>query len=297
MQTLVIERGRSERNYWRDLFNYRELFLILAWRDVAVRYKQTVAGAAWAIVQPLLQTLMFTVIFGKIAGMHSTNGPYAVMVCAATLPWNFFSNALTLSSQSVVNNSNLISKIYFPRLIVPTSSVVVSFVDFLVAGSILAGLMVWYQVWPTWRLVALPALILFAIVTALGPGFITTALTVRFRDFRIIVPFVVQFGVYACGVPYDSSEIHKKLGEKLFFLYSLNPMVSVINGFRWAILGGERTAQTQEVSQHAIHGVVSSGAGDFCWPAFALSVVISLTMLAIGIKYFRKTERAFADII
>jgi lipopolysaccharide transport system permease protein len=296
MQTLVIERGRAESNYWRDLFNYRELFLILAWRDVAVRYKQTVAGAAWAIIQPLLQTLVLTVIFGKIAGMHS-NGPYAVMVCAASLPWNFFANALTLSSQSVVNNSNLISKIYFPRLIVPTSSVVVSFVDFLVAGSILAGLMAWYHVWPTWRLLALPFLVLMAIGTALGPGFISTALTVRFRDFRMIVPFIVQFGLYACGVPYDSSEMHKKLGEKLYFIYSLNPMVSVVNGFRWAVLGGETAAQPQATATGIGNAAMATDTSVFCWPAFALSIVIMLTLLVIGIKYFRKTERAFADII
>src|ERR1700722_11476895 len=175
MQTLVIERGRAEKNYWRDLYNYRELFLILAWRDVTVRYKQTVAGAAWAIVQPLLSIILFTVIFGKMAGLHS-DLPYPVMVCAGMLPWQFFANALSLSSQSVVNNSNLISKIYFPRLIVPSSSVVVSFIDFLVACVILAGLMAWYHVWPTWHLLALPVLVMMAIATALGPGFIATAL-------------------------------------------------------------------------------------------------------------------------
>ena len=296
MQTLVIERGRSERNYWRDLFHYRELFLILAWRDVTVRYKQTVAGAAWAIVQPLMQTVLFTVVFGKLGGFHS-NGPYAVVVYAASLPWNFFANALTLSSQSVVNNSNLISKIYFPRLIVPSSSVVVSFVDFLVAVPILAGLMAWYHVWPTWRLIVLPALMVLAIGTALGPGFLATALTVRFRDFRMIIPFIVNFGMYACGVPFDSGYVHQKIGDKLFFLYSLNPMVSVVNGFRWAILGDQTAAQPAGIINSVSQGAMAASPGAFCWPAFGLSIVIMLALLIIGVKYFRKTERAFADII
>jgi lipopolysaccharide transport system permease protein len=196
MQIMVIEPGRSEKNYWRDLLNYRELFFILAWRDVTVRYKQTSAGAAWAIIQPLMSIIIMTLVFGKLAGLHST-APYAIMVSAGMLPWTFFSNSLSMSSQSVVNNANLISKIYFPRLIIPTSSVVVSFVDFLVACTILAALMVWYHFWPTWRLLALPALMALAVAAALGPGFILTALTVRYRDFRILVPFIVQFGIYA----------------------------------------------------------------------------------------------------
>jgi len=275
MQTLVIEAGRAEKNYWRDLFNYRELFFILAWRDVTVRYKQTTAGAAWAIIQPMMSILIMTLIFGKLAGLHSA-APYAIMVSAGMLPWTFFSNSLSLSSQSVVNNANLISKIYFPRLIVPTSSVVVSFVDFLVACTILAVLMVWYHFWPTWRLVALPALMALAIAAALGPGFILTALTVRYRDFRIIIPFIVQFGIYACGVPFDNNLVHKHLGDGWYFVYSLNPMVGVIDGFRWAILGG---------------------AAGIYWPTFGLSIVLTLILLYIGIRYFRKTERLFADVI
>lgn len=275
MQLLVIEPGRSEKNYWRDLFNYRELFFILAWRDVTVRYKQTTAGAAWAIIQPLMSILIMTLIFGRLAGLQST-APYAIMVCAGMLPWTFFSNSLSMASQSVVNNANLISKIYFPRLIVPTSSVVVSFVDFLVACTILAALMVWYHFAPTWRLIALPALMALAIAAALGPGFILTALTVRYRDFRIIIPFIVQFGIYACGVPFSNDLVRQKLGEKLYLVYSLNPMVGVIDGFRWAILGG---------------------ASDIYWPGFGISIVLTLVLLYIGIYYFRKTERAFADVI
>ena len=213
---LILEPGRAAKNYWRDLFHYRELFLILAWRDVIVRYKQTAAGAAWALIQPLMSILIMTVIFGSVAGLPSEGGaPYAILVCAAMLPWQFFANALSLASQSVVNNANLISKIYFPRMIVPASSIVVSLVDFLVACSILAGLMVWYHFWPTWRLLVLPALVLLAVAAALGPGLIFTALTVRYRDFRMLIPFVVQFGLYVCPVAYSSNVIENKLVKKL----------------------------------------------------------------------------------
>lgn len=282
---LILEPGRAAKNYWRDLFHYRELFLILAWRDVIVRYKQSVAGAAWAIIQPLASIVIMTVIFKVLAGMTApNNAPYPIMVCAAMLPWQFFANSLSLSSQSVVNNAGLISKIYFPRMIVPTSSIVVSLVDFLVASSILVGLMVWYHFWPTWRILVLPPLVLLAIAAAMGPGLIATALTVRFRDFRMIVPFIIQFGIYVCPVGMSSDFIHDKLvhklgaelGDKLFMLYSLNPMVGVIDGFRWAILGSSST---------------------FYWPGFVLSVGLTLALLLIGIIYFRKTERAFADII
>ena len=259
--------------------------MILAWRDVIVRYKQTAAGAAWALLQPLMSIVIMTVVFGVLAGLPAPNGtPYAIMVCAAMLPWQFFSNALSLASQSVVSNSNLISKIYFPRMIVPASSIVVSLVDFLVACSILVGLMLWYHYWPTWRIIVLPPLILLAVVAALGPGLIITALTVRYRDFRMLIPFIVQFGMYVCPVGMSSVFIHDKLIEKLgmklgtnlFMLYSLNPMVGVIDGFRWAILGR---------------------ASPFYWPGFVASVMLAFVLLYIGILYFRKTERAFADII
>lgn len=267
------------------MFHYRELFLILAWRDVLVRYKQTVAGLAWALIQPLMSIVIMTVIFGELAGLPSEAGaPYAIMVCAAMLPWQFFANALSLASQSVVNNANLISKVYFPRMIVPASSIVVSLVDFLVACSILAGLMVWYHFVPSWRLLTLPPLVVLAIAAALGPGLIVTALTVRYRDFRMLIPFVIQFGLYVCPVAYSSSYLHGKLikkfgetlGERFFLLYSLNPMAGVVDGFRWAILGGSDT---------------------FCWPEFLLSVALTAGLLFFGIFYFRKTERAFADVI
>ena len=277
MTELVLESGRAEKNYWRDLWRYRELFMMLAWRDVAVRYKQTVAGASWAVVQPLLNMIIMTVIFGKVAGLPSQgNSPYPIMVFAAMLPWQFFSNALSNSSQSVVNNASLISKIYFPRMIVPAGSIIVSLVDFLVACSILAGLMLWYHFWPTWRLMVLPLLMVLAVVAAMGPGLMLTALTVRYRDFRILIPFIVQFGMYASPVAYSSEVIRHKLGDTFFLFYSLNPMVAVIDGFRWAILGGNQT---------------------FYWPGFGLSLALTVVLLIAGIYYFRKTERVFADII
>jgi len=215
-QKLILEPGRTARNYWRDLYHYRELFFILAWRDVIVRYKQTTAGAAWALIQPLMSVVIMTVIFGKVAGLPSEGKtPYAIMVCAAMLPWQFFSNALSLASQSVVNNASLISKIYFPRMIVPASSIVVSLVDFLVACSILVVLMIWYHFSPTWRLCVLPPLVLLAVVAALGPGLIITALTVRYRDFRMLIPFIVQFGMYVCPVAYSSQVIHENTSAQI----------------------------------------------------------------------------------
>ena len=274
---MLIEAGSVEKNYWRDLWRYRELFFILAWRDVAIRYKQTVAGAAWAIVQPVLSMLVMTVIFGRVAGLPSQAGaPYAIMVFAAMLPWQFFANALSSTSQSVVSNANLISKVYFPRMIIPASSVVVSLIDFLVASSVLAALMIWYQFWPTWRLLTLPVFLVFAIVAALGPGLIMTALSVRYRDFRFIIPFVVHFGLYVTPVAYSTALIKERLGEGWFVLYCLNPLVGVIEGFRWAILGGPSALSL---------------------PGFVGSVLLTAILLVCGIAYFRKVERVFADVV
>jgi lipopolysaccharide transport system permease protein len=274
---IIVEAGRTERNYWSDLWRYRELFYILAWRDVAVRYKQTVAGAAWAVVQPLMSMVIMTVVFGKIAGLPSEGGaPYPIMVFAAMLPWQFFSNSLSSASQSIVSNSNLISKVYFPRLIIPTSSVVVSFIDFLVAGSVLFAMMLWFQFWPTWRVVTLPLFVTLAILAALGPGLIITALTVRYRDFRFIIPFIVQFGLYVSPVAYSSSVVRERFGEKIFLLYSLNPLVGVIDGFRWALLGGDSRLY---------------------WPGFLTSAALTVVLCFVSLRYFRKTERIFADLI
>ena len=274
---LLIEAGHAQKHYWADLWRYRELFFILAWRDVMVRYKQTVAGAAWAVLQPLLSMIIMTIIFSRVAGLPSEGtAPYAMMVFAAMLPWQLFANGLSSASQSVINNSNLISKIYFPRLIIPSSSIVVSLVDFGVSLFILAGMMCWYQVMPTWRLLTLPLWLIMAIIASLGPGLITTALLVRYRDFRFIIPFIVQFGMYASPVAYSGTVMRAKLGPRLSLIYSLNPLAGVIDGFRWCILGG---------------------ATPLHWPSLTLSLALTLFLLFLGVYYFRKTERVFADVI
>lgn len=270
---LIIEAGRTERHYWRDLWRYRELFFFLAWRDILVRYKQTVIGVAWAVLRPLLTMLVFTVVFGKLAKLPAEgSAPYAIMVYAAMLPWQFFASSLAEASNSLVGNERLISKVYFPRLIIPTSAVITSFVDFLISSVILVLIMLWYQFVPSWRVVFLPGFILIAFAASMGIGLWLTALNVKYRDFRYIVPFIVQFGLYISPVGFSSSIVP----EEYRLLYSLNPMVGVIDGFRWAILGGE---------------------GSVYWPGFWLSVGVVLFSLWFGIRYFRATEKTFADVI
>jgi len=269
---LIIEAGRTERLYWKDLWNYRELLYFLAWRDILVRYKQTVVGILWALLRPLLIMLVFTIVFGKLAKLPSEGVPYPIMVFAAMLPWQFFANAFSESSNSLIGNTNLISKVYFPRLVIPTSSVIVSFVDFLISGIILIGLMIWYTFWPSWRLIALPALIFVAFAVAMGAGLWIAAMNVKYRDFRYIVPFIVQFGLYVSPVGFSSSVVP----EQYRFLYSINPMVGVIDGFRWAILGSDVS---------------------FYLPGFLLSIGLVAVLLTGGLWFFRKTERTFADII
>lgn len=269
---LVIEAGRAEQQYWQDLWRYRELFYFLAWRDILVRYKQTVVGIIWALIRPLLTMVVFTVVFGKLAKLPSEGAPYPILVFAAMLPWQFFANSLSESSNSLIANANLISKVYFPRLIVPTSAVIVSFVDFLVSGMILLALMAWYNFVPDWRILTLPLFILIAFAAAIGAGLWLAALNVEYRDFRYIVPFIVQFGLYISPVGFTS----KIVPEQWRLLYSLNPMVGVIDGFRWAILGGE---------------------SNIYLPGFVLSVGIVALLLISGIWYFRRMERTFADTI
>src|SRR5208283_4898776 len=270
---LVIESGRTERQYWHDLWLYRELFHILAWRDLAVRYKQTVIGVALALIRPVLMMGVFTVVFGKIAKLPSEGAaPYAVMVFAAMLPWQFFSAALSESSNSLVANSNLISKIYFPRLIVPAASIITSFVDLLISFSILVAMMAWYNYWPDWRILSLPLFIALAFGAAMGGGLWLCALTVKYRDFRYIVPFIVQFGLYISPVGFSSSIVP----EQWRLLYSLNPMVGVIDGFRWAILGRQ---------------------SQLYMPGFLMSLIVVAFFLWFGVRYFRATERTFADMV
>ena len=272
VQEIVLEAGRTEGQYWRDLWRYRELFYFLAWRDILVRYKQTVIGIAWALIRPLLTMAVFTVVFGKIAKLPSEGVPYPLLVFAAMLPWQFFATALGEASNSLIGNSNLISKIYFPRLIVPAGSVITSFVDFLISGAFLVALMAWYRFVPDWRLLTLPFFILLAFAAALGSGLFLAALNVEYRDFRHIVPFIVQFGMYISPVGFSSSVVP----EKWRLLYSLNPMVGVIDGFRWALLGGKTQLDVT---------------------VLAMSLTVISALLILGIWYFRKTERTFADVI
>ena len=269
---LIIEAGRTEKHYWMDLWRYRELFYFLAWRDILVRYKQTVIGIAWSLIRPLLTMVVFSVIFGRLAKLPSDGVPYPIMVFAAMLPWQFFSNSLSEASGSLVGNANLISKVYFPRLIIPASSVITSFVDFLISAFILVGLMFWYHFVPDWKIIALPLFIAIAFAASMGCGLWLTALNVKYRDFRYIVPFIVQFGLYISPVGFSSNVIP----QKWRFLYSLNPMVGVIDGFRWAILRGQSTIYV---------------------PGFILSLGVVSISLAFGVWYFRKTEKRFADII
>jgi len=269
---LVIEAGRAERQYWKDLWRYRELFYFLAWRDILVRYKQTAIGIAWALIRPFLTMIVFTVVFGTLAKLPSEGVPYPILVFAAMLPWQFFANSLSECSNSLISNSNLISKVYFPRLIVPSSAVVVSFVDFMISGMILLGLMAWYNFVPSWRILTLPLFILIAVAAALGAGLWLASLNVQYRDFRFIVPFIVQFGLYISPVGFSSSVVP----EKWRLLYSINPMVGVIDGFRWAILGG---------------------GAQIYWPGFILSMGLVILLLVSGVWYFRKMERTFADVI
>jgi len=269
---LVIEAGRAERHYWQDLWRYRELFFFLAWRDILVRYKQTVVGILWALLRPLLTMIVLVVVFGKLAKLPSGNVPYPVLVFAALLPWQFFASAFTESGNSLISNANLLSKVYFPRLVVPASAIIVSFVDFVVSGLILACLMLWYGYLPGWQIFTLPLFILVLFAAAIGPGLWIAALNVKYRDFRYVVPFVVQFGLYISPVGFSSSVVP----EQWRFLYSVNPMVGVIDGFRWAILGGESRIY---------------------WQGFMLSLVLVLAVLVTGIVYFRKTEKSFADVI
>lgn len=270
---LVLEAGGADRQYWPDLWRYRELFFILAWRDVAVRYKQTAIGAAWAFVRPFLTMVVFTVLFGSLAKLATTGGvPYAIVVLGGLLPWTLFSAVLADASSSVVSNGNLISKVYFPRMIVPLATVVVGLIDFAVSLSILAGVMIWYGVVPGWQILLLPVFVLLALLTAIGPAMWAASMIVKYRDFRFLIPFALQFGLYVSPVGFASSVVP----ERWRLLYSLNPMVGVIDGFRWSIIGGESPIYL---------------------PGFALSMAVVALFLWWGIHTFRRTERGFADMI
>lgn len=269
---LVLENGRADRHYWRDLWRFRELFYFLAWRDVLVRYKQTAIGLVWAVARPVLTMVVFTFVFSKIAKLPSGDVPYPLLVFAALLPWQFFASAFSGAGDSLVSNAQMISKVFFPRLVVPVSAVIVSLVDFAISLALLAVLMAWFQFVPSWQLLALPIFIALAFTTAMGAGLWIAALNVKYRDFKIIVPFVVQFGLYISPVGFSSGVVPPEWRV----LYDLNPMVGVIDAFRWSILGG---------------------AEPFNVTSFACSIVITSVVLATGVRHFRRTERTFADII
>lgn len=269
---LLIDAGGIEQQYWRDLWRYRELFFFLAWRDLLVRYKQTVVGVSWSIIRPLLTMLILTVVFGKLSKMPSGGSPYPLLVLCGMLPWNFFSTAISDSGNSMVANSGLISKIYFPRLIIAVSSVITSFVDFLISALLMIGLMFWYRFVPPVYALLLPLFTLLALSASVGIGLWIAALMVKYRDFRFIVPFIVQFGLYLSPVGFKSSIVP----DRFRLLYSLNPMVGIIDGFRWSLLG----------AQNGLY-----------LPALAISIIEVAAILISGVLYFRRTERDFADVI
>jgi lipopolysaccharide transport system permease protein len=271
-QTLLLEPGRAERHYWRDLWHYRELFGILAWRDVVVRYKQTVIGVAWALVRPFMTMVVFSLLFGRVAKLPSVGAPYPIMVFAGLLPWFLFSSILSEASNSLIANSNLVSKVYFPRIIIPSATVFVALVDLAINLVMLAGLMAWFGFAPSWRILLLPIFVLFASIASLGPALWLTALNVKYRDFRYIIPFIVQFGLYISPVGFSSAVVP----EKWRIFYYLNPVVGPIDGFRWCLLQAGTPLNQQEL---------------------LFSVCINAMLLILGISYFRATERGFADVI
>ena len=270
---LIIEAGRAEQQYWQDLWHFRELFYILAWRDIVVRYKQTVIGVAWAVIRPFLTIVVFTLVFNRVAKLEAPGDiPYALFVSAAIIPWQFFASAFSEASGSLLSNSGLISKVYFPRLIIPAGSVITSLVDFALTLGMLAVLMLWYGFVPDWRILFLPLFILQAFAAALGAGLFLCALNVKYRDFRYVVPFIVQFGLYVSPVGFGS----ERVPQYLRWFYDLNPMVGVIEGFRWACLKGASPLEARTLVS---------------------SLAVTVTLCAFGIWYFRKTEKTFADVI
>ena len=271
-QELLIEPNRPALHYWRDVWRYRELFWFLVWRDILVRYKQTVIGVAWSVIRPLATMLAFTVVFGLLAKLPSGGVPYPLLVFAAMLPWNFFANALSESSGSLIGNANLLTKVYFPRIIIPVSSIIASLIDFVISLVIMACIMLWYGYLPDWRIVTLPLFLLLSFLPVAGAGLWFSALNVKYRDFRYVVPFILQFGLYVSPVGFASSIVP----EKWRLLYALNPMVGVIDGFRWALL---------------------SGSVALYWPGIMISTALSLGLLVTGLWFFRKTERILADVI
>ena len=269
---LIIEAGKTEKQYLLDLWKYRELFYFLSWRDILSRYKQTVLGVVWSVIRPILTMIVFTIIFGRIAKLPSGDVPYPVLVFVAMLPWQLFANSLAQSSESLIANAGMVSKIYFPRMIIPASSIIVAFIDFFISFILLGVIMAWYRFIPSWKIVFIPLFLLITFLIAFGLGLIFSALNVKYRDFRHIVPFIVSFGLYVSPVGFSSDVIP----QRWRLIYSINPMVGIIDGFRWCIIG-------QDISIYK--------------PGFTISIILTFLILIIGIIYFRKTEKTFADRI
>ena len=268
---LVIEPGLASANYWRDLWRYRELMYFLAWRDLAVRYQQTAIGVAWVLIRPALTLLVF-VLFRRLMGASRGPVPDSLFVLAAVLPWQFFANALSESAGSLINNTNLISKVYFPRLIVPFAAVGTALVDFFVTLVLLAMLMAWEGVAPSWTLFALPLYTALSFALSLGLGLFLAALNVKYRDFRYVVPFFIQVGLFISPIAFASANVPERWRP----LYFLNPLVGVIDGFRWSILGGQTPIDPASLTS---------------------SIAVTAAAVAVGVWYFRRMERGFADVI
>lgn len=270
--TIFIEAGRVELEYWKDLWRYRELFYFLAWRDVVVRYKQAVIGILWSLIKPLLTMLVFVFVFGRLAKLPSEGVPYSVLVLSGMLPWLFFANAFSEASNSLIDNANIISKVYFPRLIIPLTPIIVCMIDFAISAILLTIMMIFFGITPDERIIFFPFFIFLMIFAAIGAGIWVAALNVKYRDFRYIVPFVIQFGLYASPVAFTSSIVP----EKFRLLFSINPMVGIIDGLRWSILGLD---------------------SPLYWQSIIISCVVIFLLVFSGVRYFRATEKSFADVI
>lgn len=269
---IIITPERRDENYWRDLWREREMFYFLAWRDLLVRYKQTIIGVAWTVLRPLASILVYTFVFGILAQLPSEGVPYTLVVLTGLLPWQLFSLVMIVSSDSLLANSHLVQKVYFPRLIIPLSSIVVCVVDHLVSFILVFGLMLWFGVWPKPQFLLLPFVTLLAVACAFGIGLIAAALNTRFRDLRQLIPIILQVGVFICPVAYLTS----LLSPKWQMVYALNPMVGIIDAFRWCILG--RT--------------------DIIYPpSILVSIVFAGVSLYFGIKIFRSMEESFSDMM
>lgn len=272
-EILIIEPGSFAKRFWHDLWSYRELFFVLAWRDVSVRYKQTIIGVLWAFLRPFLTMVVFTIVFGRLAGLPSEAGaPYALLVFAGLLPWSLFSTSLADAGNSLIGNSNLISKVYFPRLIIPAAAIVTSLVDFLFSFVILAGLMLWYTYVPGWQLLLVPLFTMMAALAAFGAGLYLSSMTAKYRDFRYIIPFALQLGLYVSPVGFSTNIVP----ERWRIIFDLNPLVGIIDGFRWCILRGQN---------------------EFNWQSILISAVVIILLLWLGIRQFRSNESTFADVI